>query len=121
MRKSSLLHAGLLATGLLLAAHSHAAYEGPGATPSTLSIAEILKNPVEDQLVTLQGKLLKKIGKEEYLFSDGKDSIRVEIDDKDMQQVTVTESSLVEITGEVDKKLFGGPEIEVQTIRLVTP
>lgn len=123
MKKSALLKTSALFAGLLLAVSSHAAYEGPTAAAAAAndSLAAILKKPVEDQRVILQGRLLKKTGKEEYLFSDGKDSITVEIDDDDMQAITVTEHSLVEIVGEVDKKLFGGPEIEVKTIRLITP
>lgn len=117
MRK---ITSALLLSGLLVSS-SHAAYEGPGAVVASTTLADILKNPVEDQRVTLQGKLLKKIGKEKYLFSDGQNSITAEIDDKDMQHITVTESSTVEITGEVDKKLFGPPEVEVDHIRLISP
>lgn len=121
MQKSSLLHASLITAGLMLSSSSNAAYEGPGATPAAVSIADILKSPVEDQIVTLRGRLLKKTGKEEYLFSDGKDSITVEVDDNDLAHITVTEHSNLEITGEVDKKLLGAPEIDVKTIRLLTP
>lgn len=121
MQKSSLLYVGLITAALILSTASKAAYQGPGTTPAAVTIADILNSPVEDQTVTLQGRLLKKTGKEEYLFSDGKDSITVEIDDKDLHPITVTANSVVEIVGEVDKKLLGKPEVEVITIRLITP
>lgn len=50
------------------------------------SIAEILKQPVDDQLVVLRGFIVKKVGNEKYLFSDGKSEIRGDIDDENFRQ-----------------------------------
>lgn len=119
--KTSLLEAGLLCAGLAFASSSHADYAGPGNQPAPTSIAAILKSPVEDQSIVLQGALLKKLGKEMYLFSDGHDSIKAEVDDKDLRDITVTETTVLEITGEVDTRLFGPPEIEVHSLRIISP
>lgn len=119
--KTSSLKTGLLCAGLAVVSSSQAAYEGPGLQPAPTSIASILKKPVEDQSVVLQGALLKKLGKKMYLFSDGHDSIKAEVDDKDLRDITVTETTVLEITGEVDTKLFGPPEIEVHSLRIISP
>lgn len=95
-----------------------AQYVGPG-TASSPSVKTILAEPKDDQWVTLQGNLLRKTGKERYVFSDGSGEIEVEIDDKDFPREAVDETVVVEITGEVDTGLTRPPEIEVDTMRII--
>ncbi len=108
------------ATAIVGANTANAQYVGPGATAAAKSVAEIVKNPVDDQLVVLQGKLIRKTGKDSYLFSDGSGEIRVEIDDKLFNGQKVSETTVVEISGEVDKKLVGALEIDVDKLDIVT-
>lgn len=96
----------------------HAQYSGPSAKPQA-SVAGILKNPVDDQDVRLQGYLLRKEGHEKYIFSDGTGEIVAEIKDKHFASQRVDEKTKVEIVGEVDTGLRRPPEIEVDSLRLV--
>ncbi|MGO3743002.1 YgiW/YdeI family stress tolerance OB fold protein [Kerstersia sp.] len=95
-----------------------AQYVGPGVAAAP-DVRTILAQPQDDQWVTLKGHLLRKVGKERYVFSDGTGEIQVEIDDKDFPRVTVDEKTWVEISGEVDTGLTRPPEIEVDAIRIV--
>ena len=67
---------------LSLAAEAVAQYVGPSSNPNYNSVSDVLKNPVDDMEVALEGTLLKKVGKKKYIFSDGVAEIRVEIDSK---------------------------------------
>src|SRR5262245_46263679 len=67
----------------LATAASLAQYAGPSTAPQFRAIADILKNPVDDAQVVLEGYVSKQVSKEKYLFTDGQSEIRVEIDSKD--------------------------------------
>jgi uncharacterized protein (TIGR00156 family) len=109
--------AALLACGSM----AFAQYAGPSTAKSPkptsyASVAEILKNPVDDIRVTLQGTLVSKVGHEKYLFSDGTGQIRVEIDDDKFPKTRVDEKTRVTIEGEVEKDLLQSPEIDVKRL-----
>lgn len=57
-------------------AMSHAQYVGPTAQKAIESVAEVLKDPKDDQRVVLHGYLLKQVGTKKYIFSDGTGEIR---------------------------------------------
>lgn len=99
---------------------AYAQYVGPSSgTAQGGSVGAIVKSPIDDQQVTLQGHLLRKIGHEKYEFSDGTGEIVVEIDDKIFPNQRVDEKTIVEIAGEVDTGLHRPAEIEVDAIRIV--
>ncbi len=81
---------------------AYAQYVGPGAKPKPTSVAEILKNPVDDQWVVLRGKLLRQLGDEKFLFSDDSGEIRVEINDDLFRKLRteISEHTVIEIRGE---------------------
>lgn len=118
-----------LAKSLLVAASlavmpAMAQYTGPTTSSragpvSYASVAEILKNPVDDVPVSLQGKLLRQVGKEKYIFSDGTGEIRVEIDARLFAGVKVDENTTVRIRGEVEKDFLQSPEIDVDLLSVV--
>lgn len=87
--------------------------------PATIvnTVAE-LKHMQDDAYVVLEGKIEKRLGKEEYLFSDGSGSITVEIDDDEWRGVEVGPQDSVEIIGELDKGIVSD-EIDVKQIRLL--
>ena len=117
--KSRLLIGGAIVAAAL-AAPAYAQYTGPSEAGRAQNTVEaILANPTDDQLVTLQGQLLRKIGKEKYIFTDGTAEIVTEIDDDDFPREPVDEKTKVEIHGEVDTGLRRPPEIEVDSIRVV--
>jgi uncharacterized protein (TIGR00156 family) len=98
---------------------AHAQYSGP-ATFGEKSVAAILKSPVDDQAVQLQGHLLRKTGSDKYVFSDGTGEIVAEIKDKRFPAgQTVDEKTKVEIVGEVDTGFSRPPEIEVESLRVI--
>lgn len=114
LRRLSFLIATTLAASAALAQ-----YTGPSSTTQYRSIADVLKNPVDDAAVTLEGHLIKQVGKEKYLFSDGTSEIRVEIDAKDFPPTPIDEKTLVQIRGEIEKDFLTSPEIDVDTLTIV--
>ena len=87
--------------------------------PATIvnTVAE-LKHMQDDSYVVLEGKIEKRLGKEEYLFSDATGSITVEIDDDEWRGVEAGPQDSVEIIGELDKGVFSD-EIDVKQVRLL--
>lgn len=102
-----------------LVAPVYAKYIGPSDTGGALSVSAILAKPVDEQQVTLQGRLLRKTGDEKYVFSDGTAEIAVEIDDDDFPDEPIDDKIKVQIQGEVDTGLRRPPEIEVKAITIV--
>ena len=121
--KSSRITLGFVCTVLSVlgtAGVAQAQYVGPSATKSASTVAQILKSPVEDQEVSLRGKLTQKISHEKYMFSDGTASIRVEIDTKDFPLGSISENTVVELAGKVEKSFMESPEIDVDRVVVVT-
>jgi uncharacterized protein (TIGR00156 family) len=100
---------------------AHAQYVGPSSTKSLSTVAETLKNPIDDQEILFRGKLLKKLSSDKYLFSDGTGEIRIEIDNDDFPGQKISESTVVEIYGEIEKDLLETPEIDVERLTIVNP
>jgi uncharacterized protein (TIGR00156 family) len=96
----------------------HAQYVGPSTQKTPLSVADVLKNPVDDQDVVLSGFLIKKVGNEKYIFSDGTGEIRVEIEAEDFPAQKIDAKTRIEIRGEVEKEFLDTPEIDVKRIRI---
>jgi uncharacterized protein (TIGR00156 family) len=94
-------------------------YVGPGADNRGSSVAAILKNPVDDQRVTLRGNIIRHIGGDKYMFSDGTGEIRVDIDDHLFPVQPIDESTVVEIIGEVDTDFMQFSEIDVKSLRIL--
>ncbi|MDQ7990264.1 MAG: NirD/YgiW/YdeI family stress tolerance protein [Candidatus Dactylopiibacterium sp.] len=103
----------------LLAPLAGAQYVGPTGGPQYRTVAEILKNPVDKTQITLTGHLLRKLGDEKYIFSDGTSEIRVEIDDRLFPAQPIDDKTRVRIRGEVDKDLLRAPDIEVEHLEIL--
>jgi len=110
------LIATLAATATTFSSISHAQYVGPSTHTTTRTVADVLKNPVDDQAVVLRGTITKKVGNEKYLFTDGTGEIRVEIDDKHLAQQRFDAQTKVELRGEVEKDFLESPEIDVDAV-----
>lgn len=111
---------GAILVAAAVAAPAYAQYVGPSARDkSPDNVASILTHPVDDQQVVLRGNVLRKVGDEMYIFSDGSGEIKVEIDDDDFGREPVDEKTKVEIRGEVDTGLRRPPEIDVDTLRII--
>lgn len=111
---------------LAAATTTWAQYTGPGArhdAPRTVArtVAEALKNPVDDRPVVLTGTLVRQTGRETYLFRDATGEIQVEIDHEDFPAGrAVAADTQVVIHGEVDTRLLRAPEIDVELLQLAS-
>ncbi|WP_448215568.1 YgiW/YdeI family stress tolerance OB fold protein [Endozoicomonas sp. 2B-B] len=103
----------------LTTGNAFAEYTGPSSTPRINDVTSIIENPVDDSQVELTGYLTNKIDDETYTFSDGNDSIQVEIESRDMPQVQINEKTKVKILGEVESGAFETTEIEVEKITVI--
>lgn len=118
---SKIMHSSvILATAMAASfpAILQAQYVGPSTQKTPLSVADILKNPVDDQDVVLRGVLLKKVANEKYIFSDGTGDIRVEIEAEEFPAQKIDGKTRVEIRGEVEKDFLETPEIDVDVISI---
>lgn len=94
-----------------------AGYSGPNAVKSVTSVAQALE-AADDTPVTLEGQIVRRIGKEKYEFQDASGSIEVEIDDDEWPNQTVSETAKVRLTGEVDAGMTGR-DIDVDRVELL--
>lgn len=95
-------------------------YTGPSGAP-LMTAKDLLAKGKDDQYVRLKGKLTSHKGDENYEFTDASGKITVEIDaDRFPQGVTVDHNTLVELTGEFDKEMFGESTLDVEQIKVVT-
>lgn len=97
--------------------NSNGGFTGPGSEVAIVSVQQA-KGMNDDAMVILQGNIQKKVGDELYLFSDGNDTIMVEIDDEDWNGLSIGPNDVVEISGEVDKG-WTSIEIDVDQIKKV--
>ncbi|WP_026042812.1 YgiW/YdeI family stress tolerance OB fold protein [Pantoea sp. A4] len=70
----------------------------------------------DDSWITVRGKLEKQTGDEDYLFRDASGTMKVEIDHKRWNGLTITPKDTVELTGELDKD-FNAVELDVKQVR----
>ncbi|MEZ3501588.1 YgiW/YdeI family stress tolerance OB fold protein [Pantoea sp. KPR_PJ] len=79
----------------------------------TVKQAEEMK---DDSWITVRGQLEKQVGDEDYLFRDATGTMKVEIDHKRWDGLTITPKDRVELTGELDKD-FNSIELDVKQVR----
>jgi uncharacterized protein (TIGR00156 family) len=103
----------------LCASLAFAQYVGPSATPTYKTIAEVLKNPVDDAPVVLTGHIVKKLSKEKYTFTDLSGEIRIDVDQKLFPATPISEKTKVQIRGEVEKDFMHSPEIDADSLSIV--
>lgn len=92
-----------------------AAFIDKGTTEMSVANAKEMK---DNTPVRLKGNVIQNLGDEKYLFTDGNQTIIVEIDTEDWGGQDVSAKDTVIITGEIDKDLFG-TEIDVEAVQLV--
>ena len=109
----------LLCVSLQLSPLASAQYVGPLTAPTYLSVADILKNPIDDAPVVLDGHIIKQVGKKKYLFSDGTSEIRVEIDHKHFPTTPINDKTKVQIRGEIEKDFLQSPEIDIEYLAII--
>lgn len=109
-----------------IVASAQAQYQGPGSTAKKAvpegpieTVADVAKRGHDEQRVTLTGHVVKKVGREKYLFRDASGEIRIEIDEDVMPPEPFDDKTKVEITGEVEKDFLRSVEIDVKAIRIL--
>ena len=129
--KRKFIVSALTTIGLSLAASSAMAqhtgssaprggFQGSGnASYQPLTDANILRTPVDDLRVTLRGNIIRKIGGDKYIFSDGTGEIRVDIDHSEWPAELVNEKTTVEIIGEVYIGFLIPMAIDVKVLRII--
>jgi uncharacterized protein (TIGR00156 family) len=94
-------------------------YVGSSSEPVLKTVSEVKKSGKDDQPVVLVGYIIKKVGKEKYIFKDSTGEIRVEIDRKNMPTKAFDEKTKVEISGEIEKEFLHSVEIDVDSIKFL--
>lgn len=83
---------------------NNTAYQAGGFNQSEqVSRVAEAKNGYDDQFVVLQGKIVKQVGGDEYLFRDASGEITLEIDHEDWHGVNVSPNDEIRVYGEIDK------------------
>lgn len=82
-------------------------------------IQAILDNPQDDENVVLEGMLVRKIGDELYILSDGTSEIGVEIDDDDFPNGEVSATTRVRVEGEVDTHRSRETDIDAERVTII--
>lgn len=95
--------------------NNNGGFSGPGTEVGIVSVQQA-KGMNDDAMVILEGNIQKKVGDELYLFSDGNDTITIEIDDDDWNGMNIGPNDKVQIKGEVDKG-WTSIEIDVDQIK----
>jgi uncharacterized protein (TIGR00156 family) len=113
MKRKIFLGLAIMSTLIACTLGAQEGYIGPGLTPVTVNAAKKLR---DDSPVTLHGKIDRFLGDEKYLFSDNSGSVIIEVDRILWRGLIISETDMVEITGEIDKD-FDGVEIDVSSIK----
>lgn len=96
--------------------HNILNYNGPVELSSVASLLEDSGYFTEREVI-MEGFIIRQTRKDEFIFSDGEDEIKIEMDDDIQQAATVNEKTRVRIFGEYE----GGstPEVEVENIQIL--
>lgn len=110
---------GWLVAALLAGiAPAQAQFSGPGAPAVVTDLGSVLKHPLDDQRVSLTGRLVRQLSSDKYLFTDGSKQIRVEIDRELMPASSFGPEVWIVIEGDVEKDFLESPEIDVDRLVL---
>ncbi|SPT68101.1 Uncharacterized conserved protein [Anaerobiospirillum thomasii] len=72
--------------------------------PAIASVSDAINKGLDEQHVTLRGRITNFIGDDKYEFQDETGTIKIELDD-DQNWSHIQKDQLIEITGELDKHL----------------
>ena len=119
MKKTILTSALILTSGLAMANSQNTVggggFNGPVAQMGT-TVSQALDSR-DGSMVQIAGYVTQLLGDEKYTFSDGSNTIVIDIDSDKWMGLDVTPKDKVMITGEIDKD-WKELEIEVERIQL---
>ena len=87
------------------------------STVTKTSVVNALKMN-HNSYVTIEGNIIKKIGDDKYMFKDNTGSITVEIDNDKWNDITVNSKDKLELSGEIEKKMYS-VVLDVDTVKKV--
>lgn len=85
------------------------------AAQPAISVQQALKT-ADNSMITLVGNITKQIDGDEFLFTDGTEQIKVEIDRHVWNGLNVGPNDKVRIYGKLDNEAFEKAEVEVLRI-----
>lgn len=85
--------------------------------PSTVATAKSLK---DDTQVSLQGQVIRALGKDKYEFRDATGTLIVEIDNQKWHGKPITQQAQVILIGEIDRESDNQIELDVDEVRTVS-
>ena len=88
------------------------------ATNQAVTTVVQAKELPDDAWVSLEGNIVKQIGKELYEFKDSTGSIAVDIDDRRWRGQVVTPETKVRLDGEIDKE-WASLEVDVKRVTII--
>ncbi len=106
----------LVLVAIMMVSPAYAGFQPAGQNAVT-GLEVVTKMP-DESFVTVEGNIVKQIGKEKYLLKNGNATIAVDIDDELIWNVTITPNDKVRITGEVDRD-FRGVELEASRVEII--
>ncbi|WP_150539546.1 YgiW/YdeI family stress tolerance OB fold protein [Actinobacillus vicugnae] len=109
----------LIATTLLVACSTPPVQNQTfGANRTNAVTVAQAKSLHDDSRVSLEGKILRQVDHDEYIFADSTGDIKIEIDDHVWNGLNVTPNDNIRIQGKLDKETFHS-SIDVYTIEKV--
>ncbi|MGX2975500.1 YgiW/YdeI family stress tolerance OB fold protein [Ursidibacter arcticus] len=121
MKKLSLITTLVLSTisvSALASGFKGTANGGFTNNAQTVSRVTDIKDLRDDQYIVLQGKIVKQLTKDDFLFRDASGEIVVEIDKDDWGGTQVGPNDEIRIFGEVDKS-WNKTEVDVHRVEKV--
>jgi uncharacterized protein (TIGR00156 family) len=91
-----------------------------GLSDVPLTSVESTADAKDDRLVKLRGEIVRPVGAEEYVFTDGTGEILVRINDSLVQGRKLTAGTRLEIRGEIEAQALRKPRVEVGGVTLLT-
>ncbi|MEM9630352.1 MAG: NirD/YgiW/YdeI family stress tolerance protein [Pseudomonadota bacterium] len=131
MKSRLMICAACVASPLFFSPLAHAGHDyGDGRDQSSIVYAgpaDIVKvselssrgGLFADNEIIVEGKLIKQVDDETFLFEDGSGQILMEVD-RDFSNLTVSAEDIVRVFGRYDGS-WGAPEIEAESIRVLKP
>lgn len=84
----------------------------------SVSMASEANSWLDDQYIILQGRLVKQVGKDDFIFKDNTGEIRVEIGNKAWRGQDISPNDEVKLYGEVDKS-WEKTEVDIDRVEKI--
>ncbi len=95
------------------------AQQGGDTKHPAMTVEAIKAGAKDDMKATIEGRIIRKLTDEEYLFADDTGEIRVEIDDEDFPAQPVSETTRVRLQGEVDTHRVKETDFDVDRMTII--